>query len=684
MIKKSIINFESALPYLLGLGALILYKATMAPGLTWGDSGEFISSAYTLGIGHPYGHPLYWLSGRVMTLFFPDDSVRALNNLSVLAGAITCFFVALLARDWVQRAGNLNLILPVTLTTLIFATGTVFWSQAIFTEVYTFHAMFFVISIYCFDRFFFGKADISYLYLSAYFWGLTLTLGMYVTLVLIVPLVHILSDAERRREIIAHLHIAFFWFLIGLTPWIYLYARSQADPPLTINSLTSLADYLDYLSRKAYDEVIVAGFGGLGISIRQTLTIFYDNLQVVGILAVIVLMYKGYRSRGHQSISTRTLAALLTALVFALMIPLTLSFRQMIDMDVYFIPVLIIFIPSMAIGIALLIQLLRSRFIPLILIILILIPIFLKFDSITMSKSRMAIDFAEYLKFCLPAHSKVMSVSDEVTYVLMYRIYCQGNPEHIELMMKDQNKNSNPLGDLGTASLSDYLEIDEKYINLPSLFRNSSIAGPFMVTHGETTASQLLESEFIRRFSIDPIAKTSVHRYDRIFLAQIWARRGYFWLKRSAFSDNTPSYTKLCIDNSINCYRQAFLLDDFTFEGASHAGNLAIALVRNGLIEEAEQLTIKALNLNSHAEAPWRARLTIALKREQFDDALKVLEHLLQYSSNTGEIWLDMATLYFYKLNLPDEARHAYQNGIYSGGVRRANLESALNQSGNK
>ena len=408
-------KFDAALPLLLGAGALILYKATLAPGLTWGDSGEFISAAYTLGIGHPYGHPLYWLSGRVMTLFFPDDPVAALNNLSSLSGAITCFFVALLAHNWVRRAGYERTIIPVTLTTMIFATGTAFWSQAVFSEVYTFHALFFVVALTSFDRYFFAGAGFGWLYLSAYFFGLTVTLGMYVAIALIVPLAHILSNVERRREFLARLPLTFFWFLIGLTPWLYLYFRSQVDPPLTIKSLHTFSDYLDYLGRKAYDDTFVAGFGALGISIRQTARIFFQSFQAVGILAIAAVAVKEYRSRGRQPISTYTLAALLTTLVFAVMVPLSLSFRQMIDMDVYFIPGMIVFVPSLAIGLALILHSFKYRLFPIILSILVLIPAALKYDVISMSKSHMAADFSDYLSLCLPDNSKVWPVSDEVT-----------------------------------------------------------------------------------------------------------------------------------------------------------------------------------------------------------------------------------------------------------------------------
>jgi len=49
--------------------SLVLYVKTMAASASFWDAGEFIAAAYTLGVPHSPGTPLYVLVGRVFTLF---------------------------------------------------------------------------------------------------------------------------------------------------------------------------------------------------------------------------------------------------------------------------------------------------------------------------------------------------------------------------------------------------------------------------------------------------------------------------------------------------------------------------------------------------------------------------------------------------------------------------------------
>jgi hypothetical protein len=78
--------------------SLVLYIKTMAASSSFWDAGEFIAAAYTLGIPHSPGTPLYILVGRVFTeLPLPFFSIaERVNLLSAFCAAVGVVFVFLL------------------------------------------------------------------------------------------------------------------------------------------------------------------------------------------------------------------------------------------------------------------------------------------------------------------------------------------------------------------------------------------------------------------------------------------------------------------------------------------------------------------------------------------------------------------------------------------------------------
>ena len=75
----------------------VVYLMTMAPTLSFWDCGEFIATAYTLGVPHPPGAPLFLLVGRLFSMipFFEDIGARV-NLLSTLSASATVMLTYLI------------------------------------------------------------------------------------------------------------------------------------------------------------------------------------------------------------------------------------------------------------------------------------------------------------------------------------------------------------------------------------------------------------------------------------------------------------------------------------------------------------------------------------------------------------------------------------------------------------
>src|SRR5262249_56049500 len=90
-------SYLSAL--LVSLGALVLYLVTLAPSTAMWDTSEYIAAAYTLGLPHPPGNPLFVIIGRVFSILPIAASVAVrINILAAICSAISAGMWFLIAQ----------------------------------------------------------------------------------------------------------------------------------------------------------------------------------------------------------------------------------------------------------------------------------------------------------------------------------------------------------------------------------------------------------------------------------------------------------------------------------------------------------------------------------------------------------------------------------------------------------
>lgn len=140
---------DRQLAVLLFAGVFGLYLRTMAPGLLFGDSGEFQVAAWTLGLAHSTGYPLYLLLGSAWqhTLALLGVSpAYGLNILSALFGALAVSLLYLTLVQWLKSTLGIRRMVAL-LAALFLAVNPTFWSQNLIAEVYTLHALFLVLML---------------------------------------------------------------------------------------------------------------------------------------------------------------------------------------------------------------------------------------------------------------------------------------------------------------------------------------------------------------------------------------------------------------------------------------------------------------------------------------------------------------------------------------------------------
>jgi hypothetical protein len=139
--------------WLMAIIASSVYILTMEPtGSLW-DCGEFISSAYKLGIPHPPGAPLFLLLGRLFTLFTPNDAAVGVNLMSALASGFTIMFLFWTITHFGRRLAQknneelsgtslFNVMAAGVIGALAYTFSDSFWYSAVEGEVYAMSSFF--------------------------------------------------------------------------------------------------------------------------------------------------------------------------------------------------------------------------------------------------------------------------------------------------------------------------------------------------------------------------------------------------------------------------------------------------------------------------------------------------------------------------------------------------------------
>src|SRR5439155_23197897 len=120
---------------------LVLYLITLAPSTAMWDTSEYITAAYTLGLPHPPGNPLFVLIGRVFAVLPIAKTVAVrINILAAICSAVSAGMWFLITErvlvSWFEK--RWQRIVGGALAALIGATSFTVWNQSVVNEkVYT-------------------------------------------------------------------------------------------------------------------------------------------------------------------------------------------------------------------------------------------------------------------------------------------------------------------------------------------------------------------------------------------------------------------------------------------------------------------------------------------------------------------------------------------------------------------
>ncbi len=229
------------------LGALVLYAATMMPGLSFGDEAEMQTAPYLLDVPHPTGYPLFVLLGRLWLFLEPFGRVVwRLNLLDAVISSLAVGLCVLLAGRLGARA------VPALVAGLTLATAGTVWSEASAADVNAFHMLLVGLLVYLAVRWRDERRDRWFLLFG-------LTAGLSVTnhllalgaLAVLGPAV-LLTGWRRLLARPLLVPAAALLGVIGLSPYLFIPIRVALSPATAYPALRTLDGLWNHINGAAY------------------------------------------------------------------------------------------------------------------------------------------------------------------------------------------------------------------------------------------------------------------------------------------------------------------------------------------------------------------------------------------------------------------------------------------------
>ena len=350
--RTKLVPVSAVLALILLVTVRIIYGTRVCQVLFVGDAGELATAAYTSGIAHPPGYPLFTLLGKFFshlgfsspTDSFPPgifDVAFRMNMMSVWLGVFTVMVVYFI----VARA--LKNPFVAFLSAFLFATGTTFLSQSLVGEVYTLNGLITALIIYI--LLLINEKPTSWrLLLLALMFGLGISHHTSVLAMLppvLIFLFFTLSSARVKLTKSVLIGMLLF-FMIGLSPYLYLPVASSNDPYQDWGNPETIGNFFEVVTRGEYRQIKAdiqfsdesLGFTGISKSFGGWLKKSYSRFFVIlGYIGLFIALFSGKR-----------FGLLLGLCYFFMTVPYFIYFRnipptELFYLEVYYIPAHIIF-----------------------------------------------------------------------------------------------------------------------------------------------------------------------------------------------------------------------------------------------------------------------------------------------------------------------------------------------------
>ncbi|MBI5574058.1 MAG: DUF2723 domain-containing protein [Elusimicrobia bacterium] len=600
----------------------LIYLYTMYPTISpYRDSGDMIVSAFTYGIAHPPGYPLYVLLGKIFTVLIPLGNIAyKVNLMSAFFGALTCAVLYLLIKkigEQIFSDKKSVLILCSLFAVFLFSLSSSMHSLSIVSEMYSMNALFTVLIDYV-------LITNYHLPLTAFLFGLGL--GNHQTLVLLVPGIMYFLVSSKQLAVAVGLLSHKIWriairpllfFLLGFSIYLFLPIRSAqnptanwGDPSGSIKNFYRVLTRADYGGVRLHPEKSPAeqNFSTVMKNFVNFLSISIEKRNGWAIVIIIFLALGIYFSFRKKLFWTLFLFWFFSGPVFFIISNLPLSDRTSLPiLEPYLIMPMIIFTLFFAFGFFHLFSYLPKLENIKTVCFLIMIGIVFLITVVELPKLNKRYEFIGYdyskdLLKTLPKNSVLFNPDDTTTFTLKYQQDCL-------------NKRRDVKPAIFYKTLWGYGQIKKKYPEiLPSYEMKSGI-------ELETT---LLSYNFNRLpFFSDNISKIPVN-YNNVF------PRGLLYGNQNIFEQMFNFYILPCR----TCGKNRFFTNQIINYYSAGYNNLGLVFNEKKLYNKSIPLFEKAISVDPSLSQAYNNLGVVYWEKTDYEKAAEYFSQALKNAPN--------------------------------------------------
>ena len=332
---KSIFLTPQWIGLLVALCAFSVYIKTLAPSVTFIDSGELATVACTLGIAHPTGYPLFTLLGWVFSrLPLGGEEIVRLNVMAAVfcaAGVFVFFQLVYFLLTVVAKPKEDSPAGPLIASAgsaLVLAFSETYWSQATSVEVYSLHMLLVSLVLFSFMKANYHDSEpggeqrgrqfsgTRWWMLFAFVLGLSFTNHM--TTILLAPGLLYLYFVEQGAGKSSWKRIVRMGgpFVLGLSAYVYLPIRAAQGALMNWGNPVSLERLLWHLSGKQFRVWLFSSTEAAGKQLNYFVSSYPREFAYIGAVLGIAGMLALFAR--HRRLATGVVVLFLSCVFYSI------------------------------------------------------------------------------------------------------------------------------------------------------------------------------------------------------------------------------------------------------------------------------------------------------------------------------------------------------------------------------